>query len=50
MIILKLEIQVCVDTMGSFSCECAVGWTPNGYDICENINEVYFEATSHTAY
>ena len=26
--------------MGSFSCECAPGWTPDGYDICQNINEV----------
>ena len=41
--------QVCVDTMGSFSCECALGWTPDGYNMCQNINEVNLKVTVNTA-
>ena len=34
--------QTCIDTQGSYICQCKTGFVASGKDICKNINECIF--------
>ena len=35
------ETEQCVDTLGSYHCRCALGYTDNGLNTCVDDNECY---------